>query len=459
MVRISEIQDSLLHLIGWRQGYDTNDGIVISEALTETESGIYYQDAHPLLTLQNLVCIAPDFKNVSYPVYTSKKAYIKGEVVTLEKKYYKAIQNVPANTEITDSEYWAETNPFSEWLEVKTRASITKGINRFINEKVVKGTYKTLCEKKTLFDGTGRIYDLVKNRNNLVGFEIIPIRSKGVTTKINKIGLQFTEPGKYTIIICQSGSFQCYYAETFEKKKANTMEWFTPAVDLYLPYEGEDIEAGGSWYIFYFQSALPEGSQAIKKGKDWSKKPCPDCSRSEYEAWKAWSRYIEVHPFYVGEEHVTNWAVFNNDFNNDFLKRFKNNGHIPYGGLELWDIDKNQYIYDTNFGLNLDITVSCDITDFIIEQRSMFQSFLLLQVASDMLREFAYNANVRTNRHSINASRIDILYELDGDSTSKKKSGVNYQLDLALNAISLSTEGMDRVCMPCINHGLKYRVV
>lgn len=462
MVRISEIQDSLLHLVGWRQSFDRNDGVTISESLTESESGAYYQDAHPLITLQNLSSIAPDFSNYDYPVHTPEDAYLKDEVVAFEDKHYKALHYVPKGISITNEEYWIKTNPFSEWLEVKTRASITKAINRFVNEKVVKGTYKTLCEKKTLFDGTGRIYDLVKNRNNLVGFEIVPIRSKGVTTKINKIGLQFTKPGKYTIILCQSGSFQRCYAETFEKKKANSIEWFVPSVDLYLPYESDNTEPGGSWYIFYFQSALPEGSQAIRKDRDWSKGPCRDCSRAEFESWKLWSKYLEINPFYIGEEHVTNWLVFNNDFNNDYKKYYGGGSYsnkMPYSGLELWDIGKNQYIYDTNFGINLDITISCDITDFIIEQRNMFQSYLMLQVASDMLREFAYNPNVRTNRHSINASRQDLLYELDGDSTSKKKSGVNYQLELALQAISLSTEGMDRVCMPCVNHGIKYRTV
>lgn len=433
MVRIAEIQEKMLPLIGWRQSYDAND-LAISENLTKSESGLYYQDAHPLLTLQNLSSIAPDFKNTKYPVHSIEESYKKGVVVTLEDKYYKAIQNVPADVvQITNEEYWIETNPFSEWLEIKTKACIAKAINRYINEKAVKGTYKALCEKKTLFDGTGRIYDTIKNRNNLVGFEIVPIRSKGVTTKINRIGLQFTEPGDYTILVMHSSSQEPYYEETFTKVKNNTMEWFTPSRELYLPYENEKIDAGGSWYICYFQSRLPEGSQAIRKNRDWSQGPCNQCSRHEYESWKLWSKYIEINPFFVNEEFV--------------------------GSDEIWDIEKNQYVYDTNFGLNLDVTISCDITDFIIEQRSMFQSYLMLQAASDFLREFAYNANVRTNRHSINASRMDLLYELDGDSTSKKKSGVNYQLELALKALSVSTEGIDRVCMPCVNHGIKYRTV
>jgi hypothetical protein len=170
-------------------------------------------------------------------------------------------------------------------------------------------------------------------------------------------------------------------------------------------------------------------------------------------SWRAWSKYLEIHPFLVNEEHVDkNTGVFNDDFGVDFSR-------TSTVSASLWDVDNNQYTYDNNYGLNLDITVSCDITDFIIEQRDLFQDIIAKQVAVDMLKEFAYNANVRTNRHSINASRLDILYELDGDSSSMKKSGLNYQLDQAFKAASLSTQGLDRVCLPCKNNGVKYKTI
>ena len=436
MVRIQEIQEGLLHLIGWRQSHDANDG-VISEALTQSESGLYYQDAHPLLTLQNLQSIAPDFSNIQYPEHSTEETYAKGVVITDSDKYYKSLKAVPENIQITDTEYWIETNPFSEWLETKTKACITKAINWYVNEKVAKGTYKTLCEKKTLFDGTGRIYDTIKNKNNLVGFEIVPIRAKGVTTKINRIGLQFSEPGDYTILVMHSSLMEPYYQETFTKRTGNNIEWFIPSQELYLPYETDEIDAGGSWYICYMQSQLPTDSQAIRKSRDWSKGPCNECSRHEYETWRIWSKYIEVHPFYVNEELVP----------------------IVDEQVQLWDVENNLYDYSTNYGLNLDITVACDMTDFIIEQRQMFTDYLSKSLAIDFLREFAYNPNVRTNRHSINASRPDILYEIDGDSSSMKKSGLSYQLELASKAIQVSTEGIDRVCLPCVNHGIKYRAV
>lgn len=434
MIRNIDIQDRLLSLIGWEQGYEN---LRVSSVLTKSETGIYFQHVHPLLTLQNISCIAPDFKNVSYDKFVFGNAYTKGHVVTSEDgKLYKAIKN-SESIQLENSEYWVLTNPFSEWLESKTRASITKAISRFINDKLIKKTYKNLFENRTLFDGTGRICDTIKNQKNIVGFEIVPIRSKGVTTKINKIGLQFTKPGKYEIFIMHSSCNTPVYTLTFEKVKENSVEWFE-VDDVYLPYQSTQTDAGGSWYICYSQSNLPFESKAIRKERDWSQGPCNSCSKNEYAAWQIWSKYIEVHPFFVNEELV--WLEENK---------------ISY----LWDIENNQYIYNTNFGINLDLTISCDITDFILEQRGLFADVIAKQVAIDMLREFAYNANARANRNSINVSRLDIIYEIDGDASQIKKSGLSYQLEQAFKAIELTTEGMDRVCLPCKNNGVKYRSI
>lgn len=448
MIRIKDLNEQLLHLVGWQQSYDTSE-VKLSDNLTQSESGMYFQQVHPLLTLPNLMSIAPDFKNTNFPEHRVNSSYKEGVVVTLEDMYYKSIKDVPVNTEITNDEFWIETNLFSEWLEDKTKASIIKLINKFINMKLADKASKSLIENKTLFDGTSRLTNLATNRNRFVGFEIDTVRSKGVTVKINKIGLQFTKPGKYKIFIMHSSNDAPIYIMEFERTRKNaSMEWFTPKEDILLPYESIYTDAGGSWYIGYLQSDLPEGSQAVNHDRDWSTGPCKACSRSEFIAWQAWSKYIEIHPFYLSEDNIQ--AVhFNDDFNEDFEKQ----------QLHMWDPEIMNYTYDANYGINLDVSVYCDITDFIIKQKQLFQDVIAKQVAVDFLREFAYNPNVRTNRRSINASRTDILYELDGDSSSMKHSGLNYELDLALKALNFSTQGLDRVCLPCVNHGLKYRTV
>lgn len=427
MIRIADIQDKLLHLVGWKQNYDLSN-ITLSDNLTQTESGMYFQQIHPLLTLDNLQSIAPDFQNYNWQVYDTNKAYKSGEVVRIEDSLYKAIQDVPIKTSISDADYWIETNTFSEWLEDKTKASIVKLVNKFINMKLADKASKSLIENKTLFDGTGRLTNKIENRNRLVGFEIDTVRSKGVTVKIDKIGLQMTEPGSYTLYIFHSSNPEPIYTLTFEKTKANSLEWFKPKDDILLPYESVNTDAGGSWYLVYKQSELPENAQAIYKDRDWSTGPCKACSRSEFLAYQTWSKYIEVHPFYISED-------------------------------EEFDPEAMNFTYDKNYGINLEVSAYCDLTDFIIKQRAMFQDVLSKQVAIDFLREFAYNPNVRTNRHSINASKLDILAELDGDSSSMRQSGLSYELDIALKALSISTQGLDRICLPCVNNGIKYRSI
>lgn len=388
MVRISEITDKLLNVVGWdKESYNLSD---LDDSLAKSETGVYFQQAHALITLTNIKSIAPDFSKQS-----------------------------------------DQDTAFSEWLKTKTKASIAKAVLRFCDDKSIQNMSKPLIENKVLFDGTGRLVDTINNTSSLVGFEIVPVRAKGVTTKINKIGLQFTVPGTYKLYLMHSSSPEPIKTIELEKTKAGGLEWFDQT-DLYLPYIASDIDAGGSWYLVYNQNELPEGSKAIYKQYDWSKGPCTWCSRRELETYRAWSRYLEIHPFKTA---------------------------APEAEVNMWDVETNLYTYDTNYGLNLDVSVECDITDFIIEQRSIFKNVILLQVATDIIRELAYNPNVRVNRSSLNASRTEILYELDGDSRSVRRSGLMYQLEQAFKALDFNTRGIDRICLSCKGSGLKYRTI
>lgn len=449
MLRAKHIQDSLLGLVGWKQTDDANPDLLLSSNLLGSESGLYYQQAHPLLTLNNMASIAPDFSDYTKPEYDEATTYFKDQVVkvstTVEEtttvKYFKAIEDVPVNMkpEVADGwpNYWIETSPFSEWLEDKTRATIYKAVYQYLNGKQNKGTYKNLLEDRILFDVTTRISDKITNTESLVGFEILPARARGVTIKVNKIGLHFSTPGTYKVYIMHSSRQLPVHVLTFTKTLANTCEWFKTD-GLYLPYiESENDAVAGSWYVCYLQSELPANSQAINRSYDWSGITCRTCNRRDYEAYLAWSKYMEINPFRVN----------NNDFS------------MEDESLALWDVEDMQYFTDKTWGLNLDITVGCDLTDFIVDQRWLFQDVLMKQMAVDALREFVYNPNVRTNRHSVNAGRTEILYEIDGDSSSMRESGLAYELKQAFDAISLATSGINRVCLPCCNHGLRYKPI
>ena len=447
MYRADAIKERYLHLIGWRQNYNTAD-FSIAESLTESETGQYYQDIHPLITLESIRSIAPEFGRNEFDPWDAETEYKKGQIVRYEEEpeaeipedgtairdrltdsyLFRALQDNVGQDPMKQPEYWENVDLFSEWLRTKTEASILKAVETYYSIQLADRTVKNLLESKVLFDGAGRLVDTVRNTNSIVGFEVVPVRAEGVTLRIDKIGLQFNQNGKVKIYVMHTSKPEPIRTIEADYTKNGGMQWVdTP--DLYLPYMSEDTDAGGSWFICYSQKELPEGMQAVQKNRDWSKEPCPSCSRTDYVNWQAWSKYLEIHPFKTPAPEA----------------------------LQMWDVETNVYTYTTNYGLNLKVTMECDLTDILINQRRAFQNVIGLQMAADMIREFAYNPNFRINRMQQNFSRNELLYELDGDSTSMKKGGILYRLDKAMEALRIDTTGLNRICMPCRNEGIRYR--
>ena len=427
MIRIAEIQDALLHLVGWEQSYDPQKQI--DAALTESESGLTFQQAHPMVTLENIRAIMPESYMYQYPAWNKDTEYKKGDKVSSSNKVWESTQNhnennVPAE----DSEYWKEYDFVSVWLERLTRSAIAKVVQTFLTQKSLLRESKTLLERRSLFDGAGRLDNTIINGQRLVGMEIVPAYSMGVTTKIERIGLQMTgATGKVTLYIFHSSQKDPFKVIEFDVVKGNgTMEWKT-LQDCYLPYMGDT----GAWYVVYNQADLPAGMEAVNVTKDWSREPCGTCNRGSLEAWRALTKYLMVSPFKVNA-----------------LETFE---EYP----ELWDIEENTYTNTHNYGLNMEISVGCDLTDFIIRERAIFANCLQLQMATDVLRTLALNPQVRVNRNQSNATTGDLLYEVDGNPQGRK-TGLGAELKAAYEALDLDTRGIDRICLTCKPTFVKY---
>lgn len=440
MYRVKEIQDALLHVCGWEQSY--NPANAIDESLTQTESGLTFQGAHPLLTLDNIRSIMPDDWGYKYPDWNNTEAYKAGIVVHYandiegEKLYWKAVSDNTNEIPTEDSPFWKKYNILSDYLERLTRNGITTVVQTFTQIKQLDKETRNLLERKTFFDGAGRIRATLQNSHKLVGFEIVPVRALGVTSKIERIGLQMTgATGKVRIYLFHSS--QIDPIKTFDLDFTVTnggFQWFT-LTDCYLPYISDMNNAGGSWFICYNQDELPAGMEAINVSKDWSREPCGTCNIGSIEVWREMTKYLQVTPFmYNAPETFTEYP-------------------------ELWDIALTTYTNTQNYGLNCEITIGCDLTDFIISQRQIFQTVIQRQVAAIALRTLAMNPDVRVNRNQSNATRMDILYELDGNTSGVRPNGLGYDLKKAYEALKLDTQGLDRICLSCNNKGVKYRTV
>lgn len=441
MYRIKEIQDALLHVCGWEQSYNPKEAI--DSDLTRSESGLMFQGAHPLLTLDTMRAIMPDDWGYQYPEWNSRETYSAGTIVQYDlngnddELYWESIRDNNTNEIPGESVlFWKPYNILSDFLERVTRNGIATAIQTFTQIKQLDKETRNLLERRTFFDGAGRIRATLQNTHKLVGFEIVPVRALGVTAKIEKIGLQMTG-GTGIVKMYLFHSSQIDPIKTFDldfQVKNGCFQWFT-LEDCFLPYISKDNNSGGSWFLCYNQDELPQGMEAINVSKDWSREPCGTCNIGSVEVWRELTKYLQVTPFmYNAPETFAEYP-------------------------ELWDIAYTMYTNTQNYGLNCEITVGCDLTDFIISQRQIFQDVIQKQVAVIALRALAMNPNVRVNRYQSNATRTDILYELDGNTSGVRPGGLGYQLKKAYEALKLDTQGLDRVCLSCNNRGVRYKAV
>lgn len=441
MYRIKEIQDALLHVCGWEQSYNPKEAI--DSDLTRSESGLMFQGAHPLLTLDTMRAIMPDDWGYQYSEWNSRETYSSGTIVQYDlngnddELYWESIRDNNTNEIPGESVlFWKPYNILSDFLERVTRNGIATAIQTFTQIKQLDKETRNLLERRTFFDGAGRIRATLQNTHKLVGFEIVPVRALGVTAKIEKIGLQMTG-GTGIVKMYLFHSSQIDPIKTFDldfQVKNGGFQWFT-LEDCFLPYISKDNNSGGSWFLCYNQDELPQGMEAINVSKDWSREPCGTCNIGSVEVWRELTKYLQVTPFmYNAPETFAEYP-------------------------ELWDIAYTMYTNTQNYGLNCEITVGCDLTDFIISQRQIFQDVIQKQVAVIALRALAMNPNVRVNRYQSNATRTDILYELDGNTSGVRPGGLGYQLKKAYEALKLDTQGLDRVCLSCNNRGVRYKAV
>ena len=414
MYRLNDIVSSFSSLVGWK---DTE--------LSASESGLYFQEAHPLLTLRALRGVMPKDLLSKYPEYVQGNAYGKDAKVQSGGKAYISLRD--ENTSDVTSTDWREWDVLTDYLTYLTERGIKKVITKFVNEKVVGMETKNLVDRRTLFDGAGSRQARNENKGRIVGFEITPVRTNGITTKLNRVGVQF---------IGNTGDVKFYLFHSSQPEPIATkvvtiasdkglFTWVD--LDWVLPYVNNEVDAGGSWYVVYNEADLPDYMESINFGRDWSREPCGNCNKGNLQLYRLMQKFVTLSPFY---------AV------------------APDWDENLWDIEDNIYTPANNYGLNFMFTMSCDITETILAERFQFASAVQLQVATDALREIALNPEVAVNRVQSNAERDNIMFEAVGNGEGIK--GIQGELDRAYKALSVDTKGLDPICMGCHNKGVRY---
>ena len=418
MYRLAELVKSFSTLVGWK---DT--------ALSKSESGLYYQEANPLLTLRALRGVMPKDLADRYPAYEQGRIYDKGVKVSKEGKIYLSLKD-ENNQDLVNTLYWAEYDALEDYLMSITERGIKKAIVKVVNEKIIGLESKNLVDRRVLFDGAGSKEARTPNRGNLVGFEITPVRTHGITTTLNKVGIQmYGNVGDVKLYLFHSSQPEPIATKVITINKSNgTFMWVD--LDWVLPYVNDEINAGGSWYVVYNQAALPPYMESINFGRDWSREPCGTCNKGDLQLYRLMQKYVTLSPFYVA---ISDWDE------------------------TLWDVEDNIYTPADNYGLNMMFTMACDVTETLIAEKFQFANLIQLQVATEALREIATNPEVAVNRTQSNVDRNNVLFEVFGDGQGVR--GMQGELTRAYKSIAVDLKGLDPLCMTCKNKGIRYGAI
>lgn len=415
MFNIDTLKTEMISMVGWRQNPDPT-GEQLFELTTST-SGLYFNDEHPMLTLENLYSIAPDFDQYIYPPFdVSNLNYQVGDVVNDgSDNLYQRIKVDAAAQVLTNTEFWKKFSPFTQWLKEKTESGIVQSINDWYSKKSKFSTVRNLLSRETIFDDGGDFDDIQTKNGKVVGQYIKPKDSSGVIMKISEISIQMDQNQDVLIKLFKKGTKTPIVEESFTYANSGGVQWFS-----FTEPEKWELKGGEMYFIGYDEGAIAGNAINAVNGMDRLFEYFPT------------AKHFNVQSFLV---------------DSDFT--------------EMWNESDVIYTTSTNFGLNYKVNVGCDYSDFIVDQKDLFKVVIAKRVAMNLLRELIYNPNAMVNRNERNIDDKQLLYEIDGDSQSTpgNNRSLKEQYDSGLMAIQFDSSGIDKVCLPCRKRGVNYGTI
>lgn len=292
---------------------------------------------------------------------------------------------------------------FEEWLANKLKASINKTVRDWETMKVLKGSGKNLLTEHLMIKNTPQNYQ--STWSNIGAIELTTRSSKGLRYSV-KLSLHLTDSATVELKVFEAGKSAPVATQSLNYTTGDTVQWF----DVDYEFTGEKV-----YYLAYDMSSV-----------------------TAYNLMKGWT-----YDYFPSGRFYTARAVRHSE-----------------GIASLWDLNENEYVYDDNFGINLRVSVTCDYTDLIIDQKNIFANAIAKRLGIDLLEELASNAQAVVQKNIRNVDPAEIRIKIYGHGVKTVNPATDYSLMKqykdALKAIQFDTTNIDNYCLTCkkgIRHG------
>lgn len=391
----------------------------------ECRSGLYI-NALQLISPANLVAAMPQINISHFPEWFAA-GYKRNAVVRVGGILFIANEPTQATDNPVNGGPWAVTNIISATLRFLLDAAVAEVVNKLANANKLAGA-KTVVADTHLYHGAGNISNRIIKEGRFCGFEIVVKEVRDLAIRLRSIGIQSDTPNPgLPIYIYHTTTSAPIKVLNPQFAGSGTFSWAAVA-DALLTLESSAYAPGGAFLVGYYEDDVV--GQMIERETLWPNydlaydamlraADCSHCNPANYDALRSWSKYSEIHPFTVR----AGWLN---------------------PGRELWGYNRQVYDYRANYGLNLDVAVECDITQFLANNEMLLADAIHKAATLKILELFT--ASIEDNPIAEQA-RIAAAYLVD--NKENRATGLIAARDAAIKGLSLEVAN-GSPCAPAI---------
>ena len=302
------------------------------------------------------------------------------------------------------------------YLQEKIKDSTAEMFNDVLQYRQVNKYGKTLLQNATLLNKLGWKNDTIVNQNRFVGFQIRLKASGGLQMTINEIGTQFEGIETFDLYLFHSSKED--FIKKIEVTTSGGFAWKWQVERCILEAFKSEEYYGGVFVLGYYQEDLT--TMAVNYSNfDWNKGECGSCSSSRHTAWNSIAEYFHIFPLYVPQGSFTKEKMF--------------------------DIQDAFFVPTQSFGLNLRLSVDCDLTQFFIDNKLHFKNLLAIKVTHKILYDMKFTQQTNYIEENL---KMMIIRDLEGDKETNYLNTLQ-QYNREMKAIQFNIGGINDLCLEC----------
>lgn len=322
-----------------------------------------------------------------------------------------------------------ENRDLEEYLSSLEESAIIELLNDVYTNKEVRQAGKSLLNDSVLINSIGGYKDKITGKGRFVGFAFRLRHDIGLRSTIKRVGLQLTDAQINPLTLYLYHSSKTEAVATLEFTSSKGLDFTFIDSDLELIADSKEI-TGGEYKLGYYESDLLTNQAIDYKLLNYDTGFCNACRGGlDARRYNKIRKYFDFKPFYVSSSAL--------------------NGVIKP------DEEDFNYTNSCNFGLNLSVSVECDLSNFICDNKLHLRTALGYKMVYKVLEMVKYSQE--TNAPDERLKSI-IIRDLEGDVDTRLTT-VQQKYDEALTGLSFNFSGLNSSCIPCNNNSrTRYRV-